>query len=170
VSVDERMSVHALVDGSMKPTEASLHALYPTLAYLPLKSGGLSGLGDGDEKSMFSPKRERMHLGLLQKLVEQRKEIRNLMVRRLDDLIVYCDNQILAIGDGVSLKADTQFEGKSPANLWRKSIVDLEKQKAIEEKDFFRDTLFLRSEWMKVKLDYEEQKDLEEMLKGMNSP
>src|SRR3989344_4900078 len=150
--LEERVHVQPLVDDKLKPAEVSSQALYPAMSYLPSKAGGAVGGAD-----VFGAKREHLHLGLLRDLVDQRTYIRDQMLRRLDALIVYCDNQILAVGDGVALKADTQFESKSTARFWRASIVDLEKQKAIEEKDFFRDTLFLRNEWMKVKLDYEEQ-------------
>ena len=154
--------INILVDDKVKPAEISSQVLYPSMQYVPSGTGGAVGGVDG-----FDAKRERMHLTLLRELVDKRKYIRDQMQRRLDELIVYCDNQILAVGDGVALKADTQFEGKSPARFWRASIVDLEKQKAIEEKDFFRDTLFLKNEWVKVTLDFEEQKGLEEMLRKM---
>ncbi len=105
---------------------------------------------------------EKKRLEMIVDLVEKRKKIRDISVNRIDDLIVYCDNKILALGTYYAIQIDTNL--KKMADKWRQVIVDLEKMKIGENKELFKDTLFLRNEWIKSLLNYTEEKKLDEIM------
>lgn len=105
---------------------------------------------------------EKKRLEMIVDLVEKRKKIRDISVNRIDDLIIYCDNKILALGDYFVIQTDMNLKGM--ADKWRQAIIDLEKMKIGENKELFRDTLFLRNEWIKSLLNYTEEKKLDEIL------
>jgi hypothetical protein len=106
---------------------------------------------------------ERQRIDLLTAMIRKRKHISEITVKKLDDLILYCDNKVLCIGDEIKLKSDP--DAQRSASVWQKTIVDLEKEKVLEQKDLFRDTLFLRNEWIKSVLNYREEKRLIEIIK-----
>ena len=80
-------------------------------------------------------------------------------------LILYCDNKILELGDKYTVQADMNLRGM--AARWQQIILELEKLKIGENKEMFRDTLFLRNEWIKSLLDYEEEKKLDEIMDSL---
>lgn len=105
---------------------------------------------------------EAKRLQLILDLVGKRKAIRDTTIQRIDDLIVYCDNKILSLGNEYQIRADQEL--RKFAQKWQQMILDLEKQKISENKELFRDTLFLRNEWIKSLLSYTEEKQLDKLL------
>lgn len=127
------------------------NTIYPSLDYQ------ITGLG---------LESEHQRIELLTAMIRKRKHISEITVKKLDDLILYCDNKVLSIGDEIKLKSDP--DAQKNASVWQKTIVDLEKEKVLEQKDLFRDTLFLRNEWIKSVLNYQEEKRLFGMIQNFS--
>lgn len=115
--------------------------------------------------SNLSTDTEKKRLELIVQLISKRKRIRDITIGRLEELIVYCDNRILDIGDKYKIRGDP--DAQRAAALWQKSIVDLERDKIFEQKELFRDTLFLRNEWVKSLLAYTEEKKIDELVESI---
>jgi hypothetical protein len=139
-----------LIDRDTKPQNLSSNSLYPSISYEPSL---ISRIGSDIE---------RQKLNLISALINKRKKIRDVTVDKIEDLIIYCDNRILNIGDEFKLKSDP--DAQRAASLWQKTILDLEKEKISEEKELFRDSLFLRNEWIKSMLTYCEEKQLSQII------
>ena len=142
-----------LIDREMSPTNTAKNVLYPSMHQMPFD---IAGLGIKAEKE---------RLELIAGLIRKRKAIRDITITKLDDLIVYCDRKILDIGDEEKIKGD--LARQQMASPWQKSIMELEKQIIIEDKEHFRDTLFLQNEWIKSMLTYREEKRLDDLMKNM---
>lgn len=108
---------------------------------------------------------EEKRLELIVDLIQKRKKVRDIAIQRLDELIIYCDNKILELGGRYIVQTDMNLKGM--AARWQQTILELEKSKIGENKELFRDTLFLRNEWIKSLLDYTEEKKLDEMINKM---
>jgi hypothetical protein len=139
-----------LIDRDTKPANLSVNSLYPSIEYQP---SIISQIGSDIEKQ---------RLELLSTLIRKRKSIRDAVVQKLEDLILYCDNRIMDIGDDVKLRADP--DAQRAASLWQKTILDLERDKIFEQKELFKDSLFLRNEWIKSLLTYNEEKKVDELI------
>lgn len=142
-----------LIDRDIKPQNLSSNSLYPSINYEPSL---ITKIGSDIE---------RQKLNLISALISKRKKIRDVTVDKIEDLIIYCDNKIHDIGDEFKLRGDP--DAQRAASLWQKTILDLEKEKISEQKELFRDTLFLRNEWIKSLLIYTEEKNLDEILKDV---
>jgi len=142
-----------MINNAMSSVGMLKASLHPNESY---KLSNISNLGLETEKQ---------RLNLLVGLIQKRKKIRDEVVGKLDGLIMYCDNRILDIGDEHVIKGDL-FRQQAAA-LWQKKIVELEEQKISEQKELFKDTLFLRNEWVKSLLTFSEQQSLDNMLKTM---
>jgi len=142
-----------LIDRDVKPQNLSKNILFPAISYEPSL---LTSIGSDIE---------RQRLNLITALIQKRKKISEVTVDKIESLILYCDNKILDIGDKYKLKSDP--DAQRAASLWQKAIIDLEKEKISEEKDLFRDSLFLRNEWIKSLLTYNEEKSLDALLKDI---
>jgi hypothetical protein len=105
---------------------------------------------------------EKQRLELIIDLINKRKVVRDEVIHKLDDLIMYCDNKILEIGDEYVVSTDEKLKGM--AARWQQKIIELENQKINENKELFRDVLFLRNEWIKSLLNYNEEKMLDSLL------
>jgi hypothetical protein len=112
-------------------------------------------------------KAEAERLVLITGLINKRKDVRDLAISKLDDLILYCDRKILDIGDEDIIRAD--FTRQQMAAPWQKSIMEFEKQIVVEQKEHFRDTLFLQNEWIKSLQNYQEEKRLDDLMKKIIS-
>jgi hypothetical protein len=112
-----------------------------------------------NEIANLGTKIDQLHLDIIKSVVEKRKHLRDLSIKKLEEMIVYCDNKILDIGPREAILSD-QGALKMAAG-WQQKIIDLELAKIGEQKELFRDTLFLRNEWVKAILSYTEQKSLE---------
>lgn len=108
---------------------------------------------------------ERKRLELLNKLIDKRREIRDRTLWSLEELIVFCDCRLLEMGGPDLIARDTELQ--KMASLWQKSILDIEKQKVLEDKEMFRDTLFLKSEMIKSTLSYFEEKQLDILIRSI---
>jgi hypothetical protein len=141
-----------LIDKNLNPESTIRNNLYPAMSYQ------INSVAD------FGMDLEKKRLELIEVLVLRRKKIRDYTINRLDDLILDCRNQILNIAeDDRMLKNDPERQKLSA--LWFKTILDLEQQKLSEHKEQFRDSLFLRNEWIKSLLLYTEEKKLSDIIR-----
>ena len=133
-------------------TSYDTSALYPTMSYTPEP---IQNIG-----RMVEEKR----LILINKLIEQRKIVRDHVLKKLDDLSLVCDNHITQLTYGAVLYNNNSFH--TIVADWKQKRIDLELAKINEQKELFRDTLFLRNEWIKGKLALIEESTLEKMIQS----
>ena len=151
----DESNILRLIDRDMSPVNAAKNTLYPSMHCKPFDVAGL-GI-----------KAESERLELIAGLIKRRKTICDITIDKLEDLIIYCDNKIIAIGDEDIIRGD--LARQQMASPWQKTIMELEKQKIIEHKEHFRDTLFLQNEQIKSMLTYREEKRLDDLMINMVS-
>jgi len=131
-----------LIDRDMNPSRESDNAMYPSIDY---QIDQIANLGSDIE---------RQRLGIISGLIKKRKKIRDDVLEKIEDIILYCDNKILDIGDEDEIKGDLELQRL--ASSWQQRIIELEMAKIGEQKEMFKDCLFLRNEWVKSVLKYYE--------------
>jgi hypothetical protein len=137
-----------LIDRDTKPTNLASNSLHPPINYDP---SIISHIGSSIE---------RQKMNLLTALLSKRKVIRDETVKKLDDLLVYCDNRLLDIGE--IFKGDP--EKIKMASLWQKEKVAINREIALQDCSQFKDSLFLQNEFLKSVLTFNEEKKIEDLI------
>lgn len=106
---------------------------------------------------------ETERLKLFSDLIQKRKTLTHMNLERIEELIVYCDNKVMQIGDHYSFKIDPQK--RQQALTWQLQIMDFERAKLQEKKELFRDISFLQNEWIKTAAELKEKRSLDELLR-----
>lgn len=137
-----------LIDRDNKPSNLASNSLYPSINYDP---SIISHIGSDIEKQKMQ---------LLTVLLTKRKKIRDETLKKLDDLLVYCDNRLLDIGE--IFKGDP--EKIKMASLWQKEKVAINREIAEQDCSLFKDSLFLQNEFLKSVLTFNEEKKIEDLI------
>ena len=116
----------------------------------------------------FGSRIEKQRLELIVGIINKRKKIRDVVINRLDELIVYCDNKIMEV-ENVYVYTKRENDQQLHVERWQQKILELENQKINEHKEMFKDILFLRNEWIKSILNYTEEKMIDSLLDKINT-
>lgn len=106
---------------------------------------------------------ETERLNLFSELISKRKLLTDMNLKRIEELIVYCDNKVMQIGNKTSFAIDPQK--RQQAMTWQLQIMDLERSKMHEKKELFRDISFLQNEWIKTASELKERSSLDDFIK-----
>ena len=104
-------------------------------------------------------------INLLSTLLRKRKTIRDETVRKLEDLLMYCDNRLLDIGE--DFRGDP--EKIKLASIWQKEKISINRDIVAQESELFKDTLFLQNEFIKSILTYNEEKKIDELIESIEN-
>lgn len=131
-------------------------------ALLGLKKRGAISKMESDKYLSSISIADTERLRLFSDLIEKRKLLTEINLNRIEELIVYCNNKVIQLGDKHTIALDPNR--RQQAMTWQLQIMDFERAKMNEKKELFRDISFLQNEWVKTASELKERSSLDELL------